>query len=167
MATLGKVYGLQDSHIYLKKHYTLDPFVWGGRCMRLEDISEALGGLSITTRQNPRGGVERDSVRQDVPGETTTTIAMKAIQWDRTKSDLATCFWDVDKRSHCKGMDRDSPFKWEEIRRICQAKVTDRTDTGSTWEGDEDAMVTLAITALYAEDIYRVTAEEGVFGTAP
>jgi len=161
MATSGNVYGLVDSTVYLKKHATLTPFVWGGRCMRLEEGTENLGGLAVTTRQDPRGGIERDGVRMEAPGDTTTTLAMKRIQRDTMKTELRRCLYDLDQRFHCSGIDRDSPFKWEEITRYCLSKMTDRGLTGSGWEGDEEAMVTFSVTALSVEDIYRVSGSLG------
>jgi len=161
MATSGNVYGVTDSHVYLKKHGVLTPFVWGGRCMRLEDGTEALGGVNVTTRQNPRGGLERDGVRAEGPGATTTGLAMKRIQRDTMKTELRRCFYDVDKRVHCSGIDRDSPYKWEEITRFCQAKMTDRRTSGTAWEGTDEDMVTFSVTALSVDDIYRVSGSLG------
>ena len=43
------------------------------------------------------------------------------------------------------------------------AKTTGRTSTGSTWEGDEDSMVTFEMSGLHEVDIYRVTAEEAAW----
>jgi len=152
---------LTDGTVYLKKHNTLTPFIWGGRCMRLEEGTETLGGFAVTTRQNPRGGIERDGVRLEAPGETTTSLAMKRMQRDSMKTELRRCMYDLDLRIHCSGIDRDSPYKWEEITRYCKSKMTDRALTGTSWEGDEEAMVTFSVTALSVEDIYRVSGSIG------
>ncbi|NIQ91283.1 MAG: hypothetical protein GWN93_20660, partial [Deltaproteobacteria bacterium] len=82
-ATTGNAYGLEDVSVYIKQYGTLDAFVWGGRCWRLDDSSETLGGMTVTTRFNPRGGVERDTVRDEPPGETSGTLVMKRLQADR------------------------------------------------------------------------------------
>ena len=164
MPTTGNVYGIQDGAVYLKKHATLAPFVWGGRCMKLEDGTDNLGGVTVTTRFNPRGGVERGGVRLDAPGDVTTTLAMKRIQADTMKTELKMCFWDLDQRMHCSGIGRDAWTKWEEITRYCMAKMTDRTISGISWEGDEDAMVTFSVSALESYDIYRVSAQETTAG---
>lgn len=164
MPTTGNVYGIQDGTVYLKKHATLAPFVWGGRCMKLEDGTDNLGGVTVTTRFNPRGGVERGGIRLDAPGDVTTNLVMKRIQADTMKTQLKMCFWDLDQRMHCSGMDRDAWTRWEEITRYCQAKMTDRTISGINWEGDEDSMVSFSVSALDSYDIYRVTAQETTAG---
>ena len=161
--TTGLTYGLQDASVYLKKYNTFDPFIWGGRCMRLDDTSVEEGGVTVTTRQNPRGGVERDAIRLDVPGAATADLVLKRLQADRVRTDLRTCFWEVDKRYSCQGTNRDSPFSWEQIDRLIPAKTVSRSSSGSSWEGDEDAMVTLSMSALDEIDIYRVTAEESAW----
>ena len=161
--TTGLTYGLQDASVYLKKHNTFDPFIWGGRCMRLDETSSDDGSITVTTRQNPRGGVERDTVRQDVPGASTTSLIMKRMQADLARTELRSCFWMIDKRYSCNGTNRDLPFSWEQIDRLTMANTTGRTSTGSTWEGDEDSMVTFAVSALDEIDIYRVTAEEAAW----
>ena len=158
--TSGNAYGLVDASVYIKKYGTLNPFVWGGRCWRLDDSSETLGGMSITSRFNPRGGVERDTVRDEPPGESSGTLVMKRLQADRAKTDLKRCKWILDQRMQCGGLDRDSPYKWEEITRQCYVKFNERGLSGSNWEGDEDAMVNLPWVALYTEDIYRVGGSE-------
>lgn len=161
--TTGKTYGLQDGSVYLKKWNTFDPFIWGGRCMRLEETSSDEGSMTVTTRQNPRGGVERDAIRQDVPGASTASLVMKRMQADRARTELRTCFWEFDKRYSCDGSNRDSPFSWEQIDRLLMARTTSRTSTGTTWEGDDDSMVTFEVSALEEVDIYRVTAEESAW----
>ena len=158
--TTGNAYGLQDGSTYIKQHGTLSPFVWGGRCWRLEDSSETLGGLTITTRFDPRGGIERDSVRAEPPAEASGTLVMKRLQADRAKSDLRRCYWDLDQRMQCGGLDRDAWTKWEEITRYCYAKFNERGLSGTNWEGDEDAMVNLPYVALSVDDIYRVGGSE-------
>jgi len=123
----GRSLSTQDGCVWLRRHDSFDSFVWGGRCMRLEEGSVADGGMSITTRQNPRGGVERDRTHMELPGLAEGTMVMKRLQYDRNKTALRRCFWDIDKRIHCAGMDRDAWNKWEEITRVCGAKFTERT----------------------------------------
>jgi len=151
---------LQDGSTYIKHHETLDPFIWGGRCWRLEDSSETLGGMTVTTRFNPRGGIERDTVRAEPPGETSGTLVMKRLQFDRAKTDLRTCYWDIDQRMQCAGMDRDAWERWEEITRYCYSKFNERGVPGTSWEGDEDALINLPFVALSVDDIYRVAGSE-------
>ena len=163
--TSGNAYGLQDGSTYIKHHETLDPFIWGGRCWRLEDSSETLGGVTVTTRFNPRGGVERDTVRAEPPGETSGTLVMKRLQFDRAKTDLRTCYWDIDQRMQCAGMDRDAWERWEEITRYCYSKFNERGVPGTSWEGDEDALINLPFVSLSVDDIYRVGGSEFIDGT--
>ena len=106
--TTGKTYGLQDASVYLKKYNTFDPFIWGGRCMRLDETGSDEGGVNVTTRQDPRGGIERDAVRLDVPGPSTTSLVLKRLQADRVRTELRTCFWEVDKRYSCLGTNRNN-----------------------------------------------------------
>ena len=156
MATYGK----QSAHVYLKQWGKFDPYQWGGCCMAIGDITETNGGQTITHKQNARGGVVRDAVRDEVPGDVTSELSMKHLQADRMKTQLRRCRWNVDKRTHCDGQNRDAPNAWEEIRRMVYAKVSERTDTGSTWEANEDSMITLATVALEAYDIYRIDGSE-------
>lgn len=158
--TSGSAYGLQDGSVYIKNYDTLDPFIWGGRCWRMEDSSETLGGVTVTTRFDPRGGIERDTVRAEPPGETSGTLVMKRLQADRAKSDLRHCYWILDQRMQCAGMDRDAWERWEEITRYCQAKFNERGLAGTSWEGDEDALVNLPFVALSVDDVYRVGGSE-------
>jgi len=158
--TDGLSYGLQDVSVYIKQYGTLDPFVWGGKCWRLDDSSQTLGGMTVTTKFNPRGGVERDGVRDEPPGETSGTLVMKRVQADRAKTDLRRCKWILDQRMQCGGLDRDAHTRWEEITRFCLLKFNERGMSGSNWEGDEDAMVTLPWVALDVDDIYRVGGSE-------
>ena len=161
MVTMGRVIKDQHLTVYLKLHSGLDPFVWGGRCMRLEETTESLGDITVTTRQNPRGGLERDGVTAGAPGLASGTLAMKRIAADTVKTELKTCFWDVDKRYHCDGIDLDAWNKWDEISRLCMTKMGDRALGGGSFgpEDAEESMVTFAANALYEEDIYRVAAE--------
>lgn len=156
MSTSGKVYGLQDGHVYLRQYGTLDPFTWGGRCMRMAEHSDGLGGYSVTHRQSPRGGIEIDGARAEAAGGVSGTVEMKRVQYDRQKTNLRTCLYEVDQRMHCGGMDRDHWNKWEEITRACMSKFTERSMTGTGWDTDEDAMVTMPYSGLYEIDIYRV-----------
>lgn len=149
--------------VWLKKTPTFDAFEWGGRCMRIDgDTTETLRAMTVTHRQNPRGGVERDGVLLDPPGETSLTLMMKHRQSRRKKTELKTCFWVIDSRQHCK--DKDAYNNWVEITRYCTCAANQRTVSGTGFDpSDEDAMIGVAETCLFAEDIYRVTAEELTF----
>ncbi len=160
----GKTYGVQASTVYIKRDGTFEPYTWGGPCMRIGDITEDAGGQSVTTKQNARGGIVRDAVRDEVPGDVTTELVMKQAQYDRTKTELMRCRYYIDKRTHCNGTNRDAPLEYEEIRRLYYAKMSQRKDSGSTWEADEDALITLSVVALEAYDIYRIRGGAIVFG---
>lgn len=168
MATMGRVIKDQTMTVYLKLHSGFYSFVWGGRCMRLEETTETLGDISVTTRQNPRGGLERDGVNVGAPGLASGTLAMKRIAADTMKTELKTCFWDLDKRYHCDGIDLDAWNKWVEISRLCQTKTGDRALGGSSFgpEDSEESMVTFTANALYEEDIYRVAASHMICAAA-
>ncbi len=153
----GRTLSTQDGSVWLRRHDSLNAFVWGGRCMRTEEGSVADGGMSITTRQNPRGGVERDRTHMEVPGMAEGTVVMKRLQFDRNKTTMRSCLWDIDKRIHCGGIDRDAWNKWSEITRVCGAKFTERAIAGTTWEEGEDALVNFPYSGFNELDIYRVS----------
>lgn len=155
------VFNTQAGNVYLKEAGAFARYVWGGRRMRVDEIQDAIGSLNITTRFNARGGIERDSLLQDIPGVVTTSIVMKHEQADRMKSELAANFWNVDKRMHVEGRDRDAPDKWAEIRRMMWGKATQRTDPASSWEAEAEGLITLPWSALEAYDVYPVNYAQG------
>lgn len=155
------VFTTQAGNVYLKPAGAFTRYIWGGRRMRMEEVQEPLGGVSTTTKFNPRGGIQQDSLLQDVPGAVTTSIIMKHEQQDRMKSELAANFWNVDKRTHVEGRDRDAPDKWVEIRRLMTGKATQRTDPATSWDAEEEGLVTLPWSALTAHDIYPVNFSSG------
>lgn len=157
----GTPYRKQWGTVWLTQYNSLKPFEWGGPCMRIEDQNIDEGGMSVTTKQNPRGGLERDSVILGPPGASTTSVVMKRTQGSRMKTVLRKCLWYIDMRMHCGGIDLDAPNKWEEITRLAGANVDTRTLSGTNFEGDdEEQMVTLPMTAFDTHDIYRVNGEE-------
>jgi hypothetical protein len=155
------VFTTQAGNVYLKPAGTFERYVWGGNRMRLDEIQDALGDVSTTTKFNARGGVQRDSLLKDIPGVVTTSIVMKHEQADRMKSELAADFWHVDKRMHVEGRDRDAPDKWVEIRRLMWGKATQRTDPATSWEAEEEGLITIPWSALDAVDIYPVNYADG------
>ena len=157
----GDSFGIGAGHVYLKPHGTFQPFVWGGECMRLDDGTLNTGAVTITAKQDVRGGLKRDSIRVGMPGEASGTLVMKRVQANRMKTVLLNCFWIIDKRVHCgEGIDRDAWNQWEEITRVCAAKFTGRTISGTGWDNaQDDAMVNMPYTALVEEDIYRLSGE--------
>ena len=160
MALSGQTATTQAGTVYLKKAATFDPFEWGGRWMRLDESTDNRGSLSASTRQNPRGGVERDRLNQDVPGTVDFSIVMKQRIGDRRKTELLRCFWIVDRRTHCEGRDRDDPNAWLEITRKCFGRASGRTTPATSWDGEEDALVTVPMQALNEYDIYQVEYSE-------
>lgn len=162
----GTVIKDQTMTVYLRLHESFDPFIWGGGCMRLEEGTFDLGGFTVTTKQNPRGGLIRDGVIDDPPGMVSATIAMKRLAHDRMKTVLLTCRWDYDKRYHCDGDDLDAWNKWAEITRMCFVKNSNRVMGGSSFSDPaEESMVTFEAQGLFEEDIYRVVAEHVVCET--
>jgi len=156
----GDSYGMADGHVYLKRRDTMEPYVWGGSCMRIDEQTIALRKMSVTTQQAIGGGIERHQARQDPPGESTFTLEMKRTQASRFKTLMRTCFWNIDHRIHCGGARRDAWNEWEEITRFCVASADERRMSGSHWEDTgSDMMTTFPMTALDAVDIYRVTGE--------
>ena len=158
----GNAYGLTDGHVYLKQAGTLDPYVWGGLCMRIDEQTIALRKASITMRQAIGGGVERHQIRYDPPGPGTFSLIMKRTQASQIKTMLMECSWNVDHRVHCEGGDRDGPHDWEEITRFCLSGADERRMSGSGWEDTTgDMMVTIPMTSLDGVDLYRVNGEGG------
>ena len=156
-------FSLFSGTVWLKQTSSFDPFSWGGACMRIDgDGSETLGALTVTHRQNPRGGVERDGIRIDPPAEATLTLMMKHRQANRKKTELRTCLWIVDQRQYCK--DKDAWNQWDEITRYCTCAANSRTITGTGFDpSDEDAMIGIAETCMFVDDVYRVSGEELTF----
>ena len=164
--TEGTVLKTQDEAIWIKRWGTFDAFQWLGRCAKVDEGTENLGDISVTQRLNPRGGLERDSVLTGAPGEASTTLTIKRLQADKKKTDLRNCFWNVDQRTQCGGMDSDSWNKWDEIIRYCYGKATERGIPGTAYDGDnEEQVVTFPWKALWIDDIYRVQGEiaTGIF----
>jgi hypothetical protein len=93
---------------------------------------------------------------------------MKKLQYDRKKTDLKSCWWDIDQRAHCGGVDSDDWNEWKEITRYCYGSAGERTNPASAFDGEnEEQMVQFAWTALWSEDLYRVTGEiDAPFATA-
>ena len=156
-------YSLFSGTVYLKRTPTFDVFTWGGACMRIDgDTTETLSAMTVTHRQNPRGGVERDSLIIDPPAEATLTLMMKHRQASRKKTELKRCLWIVDERQHCR--DKDTWNAWSEITRYCTCIANQRTMSGTGWDpSDEEAMVGIAETCLFVDDVYRVAGEEYTF----
>jgi len=158
--TEGTVLKSQDEAIWIKRANTFDAFQWLGRCAKVDEGTENLGDLTVTQRLNPRGGLERDSVLSGAPGEATTTLTLKRLQADKKKSDLRNCFWNLDQRTQCGGMDSDAWNKWDEIIRHCYGKATERGIPGTAYDGDnEEQVVTFPWKSLYIDDLYRVQGE--------
>ena len=149
--------------VWLKKTPTFDAFEWGGACMRIDgDTTETLGAMTVTHRQNPRGGVERDGIIIDPDAEASLTLMMKWRQAKRKKTELKKCLWIVDLRHYCG--DKDAHNKWKEIARFCTCKANQRTLSGTGWDpSDEESMVGIPETCLFVNDIYRVAGEEYTF----
>jgi len=157
----GVVGKTHDDSVWLKKR-GFDPFAWGGVCMALDDVTEPLGSLSVTNRRSIFGGLERDGVLLGAPDLVSTTLTMKKLHYDRKKTDLKSCFWDLDQRTTCGGITEDAWNKWIEIKRICYGKANERGGSGVTYEGDaEEQTVSFPWQALYVEDIQRVAGEIG------
>ncbi len=153
----------QAANVYLKKANTFDRFEWGGRAMKLDEGQANLGGASVTTQLNPRGGLELDNILQDMPGSADFQIVMKHTVHDRTKTQLKSCFWHVDRRTHCgDGRDRDDNNAWLEIARYHTGKATGRSIPATSWEGEEEALINVPFSSLESFDIYQTNLEESV-----
>ena len=163
----GPVANSQGGTVYIKRYGDFSRFIWGGECVYVGDISNELGGLNITTRANAReGGLRRDGVLIDPPGNVSTTLSMKRLRGDRLKTALSKCFWIFDKRTQCNNF--DDPTYWNEIERVYQAKVGTRTTTPGTAirDANAEAMVNFDVTALEGVDIYRVHLESALVSVA-
>ena len=158
----GSVATTQGGTVYIKRAGDWSRFVWGGPCLWIGDITDERGGLNVTTRANEReGGLRRDGVLVDPPGNVSTTLSMKRLQSDKLKTHLRNCFWHFDKRTQCNNF--DDPLFWREIERVYRAKVGTRTTTPGTaiMESNTEDMVNFDVTALNDYDIYRVNIESG------
>lgn len=167
MGLSSNVFTTQAGTVYIKRAGTFDRFVWAGRQARRGEAEEEIGGLSVTTRQNPRGGIERDSILQDIPGTVDFDLMLKHTQSNKLKTELKQFFYHVDKRvMRENGRDRDAPDKWLEIDRVIWSKATNRTTPESTWEGEEEGIVTIPFQGLNQYDIYKVNLSSYANATA-
>ena len=156
----GRVGHVQDDSVWLKKRVTFDAFAWGGECMGLDEGEESLGDMSATHRRTTRGGLQVDGVVVSPADLSTTTLTMKNIHYDRKKRDLKNCFWDVDRRTTCGGIDEDSWNDWIEIERFCFGKAITRSTPAVTFQGEnEEQMINFPWKALYVQDLQRVVGE--------
>lgn len=156
----------QDDTIWIQPFAVGAPFVWLGDCARLDEGTENLGEISTTARRDPRGGLRRHSILKSMPAEVTDTLVFKRIQYDRKKTELVNCFWNIDQRTMCGGIDADDWNGWDEIIRRCYGNATGRTNPASAFDGENaEQMIQLAWTSLWRTDLYRVAGEidAGVF----
>lgn len=156
--TTGTAATAQNDTIWIRRADTLNPFAWMGGCAKLDDGTQNLGDLTVTQKQNPRGGLMRDGVLVGPPGESTTMLTMKRLQGDRKRQDIARCFWTVDQRMNCK--DRDAWNSWEEIIRYWYGKATEKGIPGTAYDGDNvEQVITFPWKSLETCDIWRVVGE--------
>lgn len=141
----GRIIKQSENTVYLRAADGFDPFDWGGKCMRIEDITKPRPSLNPTYCQNPRTGApELEGTLQTLAGLPTSSLVMKESLFDSVAENLENCFWDIDRRTYCKDLDYWNG--WEKIRRICAGKVNTRTDNGSSYDADEaENLVTLPI----------------------
>ena len=159
---LGVPFSITDAHVYLKRYGDGDPFVGGGKAMRISgDIDTDNGSPSTSTRLNINGGIELDQMREGAPGSTNFVLEMKDTQGNVFKSLLGNCWWIIDKRTHCKGRNRDAWNEWVDIERMCPSKASGRTVSGTDWENPEaESMVGFPMTALNTVTLRRLTGTE-------
>jgi len=156
----GTVGHVQDDSVWLRKHFGFDAFAWGGTCMGLDEGTESFGDMSVTTKRNVNGGLERDGVMVGMPDLTTDTLTMKKLHHDRKKADLIRCFWDIDQRTTCGGEDEDAWNDWIEITRRCHGKATEGSIPPVTFTGDnEEQMINLPWKSLYSVDLRRIVGQ--------
>jgi len=141
----GRVIKKTENTVYLRAADGFDPFEWGGKCMRIDDITKPRTGLNPAYCQDPRTGeVTLDGQLKTLAGLPTSTLVMKETQFDTVADSLENCFWDIDRRTHCKDLDYWNG--WEKIRRICAGKLTERTDMGSDYDTDEsENLITMPV----------------------
>ena len=108
-----------DDTLWIQRWGTFDPFVWLGDCAKLDEGTEVLGDVSVTARRDPRGGLRRHSVLAGAPAESTDTLIFKRLEDDKKKTALKTCWWNLDQRMMCGGVDADAWNSWDEIIRRC------------------------------------------------
>jgi len=147
----------QSASIYIKMLGDTEPYQWAGRKAQLGAITTPYGAVTATTAFNPRGGLYKDGVLVAEPGEVTTELTIKHVQHSRMRSALLNRSFNLDKRTHMSGKDKDSPTRWEDIERIVNARITDRTTAATTSAGEEEALITLPVSGQSNVDIYRTS----------
>lgn len=159
----GTVYHEVDGYPWIGKYHSFEGMIWAGACARLDAGTVEDGDMTVHTRQNARGGLERDpNVRVGTPGEASGSLIIKLVQSNRMREILRKCLWILDKRFGCEGRDRDAFNAWETIVRVCPTNFGRREITGTNLEDPGvEAMVTHGYVGLNELDIFRVSSEFG------
>lgn len=154
----GTVEQTTDNTPYIKRAQSLDPFVWMGNCVRIDETAAPYGDITITRKRSPRGGVVPHTALQGIPDVVTVPVIMKKIQADRKRTDLKKCWWVFDDRLYCGGAGSSDPFGWSEIHRLWMGRFTNRADSATSYgeEAPAERMVTMAFGALQECDLYRI-----------
>lgn len=137
--------------VYIREHDSFDQFEWLGSCSRMGGITEPLGDVAWSECQDPEesGQFIPDQETVGSPQAVTTSLIMKKSVQNALQNRLKKCRWDVDARYQvCAG--RDDPFNWQNIDRLCGARLTElTTDDESAYASTDEGevIVTGAATA--------------------
>jgi hypothetical protein len=156
----------QQNTVYARRARGFKSFKWGGKCMMIDESEKELGDLNPSLRQGVNGGVEVGGVLRGTPGLGSTTLTAKEQQMKHLIERMEKgCFFDVDRRTHCRDMPAWSA--WDKIRRHAYGRATSKTFSGSTYEEDEEeSVVSLPWSAQDDCVIRRIALSTQTFGTA-
>lgn len=149
-------FNTQSGVVYIKKANSADPYTWAGRFAQLAEIVTPYGDQTPTQAFNPRGGIYVDGTLTAEAGVVTTTMTIKAEHYSRARTELVGKKFNIDRRMHIEGVDRDSPNSWIDIERMMEAKATTRTTPKTASTAQEEAMVEIPFSGRTTVDIYRV-----------
>ena len=150
-------FNTQSGVVSIKEVGTLDPYKWAGERVQLAEIVSSYGDVTPTTAFDARGGIKTDGVLVGEPAAVTSTLTLKAQQFDRMRTELLGKRHNIDRRMHNGGKDRDSTVSWIDIERMIGAHVTGRTTPKTASTAQEEALVTMPVSGERTVDIYRVT----------
>ena len=129
--------------VFIREHDSIDPFEWLGACSRMGGITEPLGDVAWSECQDVResGKFRPDQETVGSPGPVTSSLMMKKSIANTLQVRLKKCRWDIDARYQTCDR-RDDAFNWENIDRLCGARLTELgTDDETAYLATDDGEV--------------------------
>lgn len=126
--------------VYARPSFGIELFEWGGKCSSIDRITKELGAMNPTLCQGANGGLEVTGFTDGAPGLATTTVMFKEQVAQALGDRLASCMWDLDRRTHCKSLGMWN--QWDKIMRVALGRATSTDYGGSSFQDDGEELVT-------------------------